>query len=94
MKDRGHDALQAGVGWNTPETVGKLCNWAELITVAEPWMADRVHPNYRDKVTLDFCVGPDRWGMAAHPELWADYIERVKRLIPEGPREGTRFFTA
>jgi hypothetical protein len=94
LKDRGHDALQAGVGWNAAETVVSLARtWAEMITVAEPWMRDLLPADVQDKVTLDFCVGPDRWGMALHPELWNDYIERINRLIPEGPRQGKRFFT-
>jgi hypothetical protein len=97
LKDWGHDAIQVGWRWNTPETVVSLArSWAELITVAEPGMKDLLPPDVHEKVTLDFCVGPDRWGMALHPELWNDYIERIKRLIPPGPRQllpsGTPFF--
>lgn len=94
LKDWGHDALQAGVGWNTAETVVALARtWAEKITVAEEWMADLLPEDVRSKVTLEFCVGPDRWGMGFIPELREIYNERIARLIPEGPRKGTHFFT-
>lgn len=93
MKDRGHDALAAGLEWNSSETLIALFGWAEKITIAEESMIDAIPESYREKVSLEFCVGPDRWGMAAHPELWNDYIERVHKLIPEGPRKGQRFFT-
>lgn len=88
LKDWGHDALQAGVGWNAAETVVSLGRtWAEVITVAEPWMKDLLPPDLQEKVTLEFCVGPDRWGYGFNPELTADYIERIKRLVPRGPRD-------
>ena len=67
-KRRGHDALQAGVDLNTPETIAMLASWADVILVAETAMSGRVPAEFAVKC-VDSGLGADRWGNPLHPEL-------------------------
>lgn len=67
-KRRGLDAVQAGVDYNTPETIAYLTRWADVVFVAEPWMIDRVPKRDRRKC-VDSGLGPDRWLNPLHPDL-------------------------
>ena len=86
LKERGHDALAAGIEWNSAETVAHLSEWAETIYVADTWMAEAVPVAHRGKVQFDFVVGPDVWGQPWAPSLMALLQPRVAALIPNVAR--------
>lgn len=79
LKNIGHDAIAVGVVWNSPETVAYLAEWADLITVAEERLVEKLPEEQRSKVTLDFVVGPDRWGVPVIKELFDGYNEAARR---------------
>ena len=85
LKAAGHDALAAGVSWNTPETIAMLSAWAEIITVGEEHLAERVPEEHRHKITLDFVVGPDVWGVPVIPQLQDKYVPAIKDKGWYGP---------
>jgi len=67
-KAAGHDALQAGVAFNPPSTLKMLTDWADVVLLAEPWIAAHLPPEAAPKLR-DAGLGPDRWHNPLHPEL-------------------------
>ena len=92
LKDRGHDALNVGLDWNTEDTVKMLLQWADVILVAEESMLSRIPEEHRPKVDTRFYAGPDQWGVHHHAGLTESFRVFLKEHIPFGPREGQRFF--
>lgn len=54
-----HDVLALGVDVNTSETVTLLCEWAEIILIAEPFMRKKLPVKYHKKIDSKFTIGPD-----------------------------------
>lgn len=67
-KGMGHDALQAGIAFNPPATLKMLVDWADVVLLAEPWIAAHLPPEAEPKLR-DTGLGPDRWQNPLHPEL-------------------------
>ena len=85
LKAAGHDAVAAGLLWNSAETIALLSEWSEVITVAEERLAEKVPSDHRSKVTLDFVVGPDVWGVPIVGELAEKYTPIIKEKGWYGP---------
>lgn len=79
LKNCGHDAVPVGTLWNSAGLIDLLSDWAELITVAEAEMVSAIPTRNQEKVTEDFVVGPDRWGINLAPELVNTYANAMLR---------------
>lgn len=67
-KPRGFENVIAIGAENTgKETLQMLCDWADIILVAEPRYADLL-PD-KSKVSQDFTIGPDTFGNPINSEL-------------------------
>lgn len=54
-----HEALAIGVDINTTDTIILLCNWADVILLAEPQMKKKIPTRFQHKVDDRFTIGPD-----------------------------------
>ena len=83
LKAVGVDALAAGVGANSAETLDMLYRWADKVIVMHDLLLPCVPEAYKEKVML--CnVGEDRWQNPYHPELQ----QLVHAMIVVGPANG------
>ncbi len=75
LKDHGHDAIPAGLNYNSPETIKILCGWADVIILMDSSLLHLVPKNKatRDKLKI-WHVGPDVWNTNSAPELWNKVI--------------------
>ena len=76
LKRYGHDVLVAGVGYNSPETIKMLADWAEKIVVLQKELVQLVPLESRPKVVLAD-IGPDVWTSSADQDL----RNRVKVIV-------------
>jgi hypothetical protein len=76
LKQHGHDVLVVGLGYNDPETVKMLVDWADKVVVLQKELLKLVPPEGRDKVVIAD-VGPDVWDGAYDPDLQ----NRVKVIV-------------
>lgn len=76
LKRYGHDVLVAGLGYNDPETIRMLVDWAEKIVVLQKELLELVPPEALEKVVVAD-VGPDVWA-GAHDK---DLVNRVKVIV-------------
>jgi hypothetical protein len=70
LKKYGHDVLCAGLGYNSPETIQMLTDWADRIVVMQKELTDFVPMNGRSKMILAD-LGPDIWANSSDPDLVA-----------------------
>jgi predicted protein tyrosine phosphatase len=63
------DALVVSWEWNSQETIGMLCTWADRVVVMENAFQRHVPAGFREK-TRTCEVGPDRFGSPFNKELW------------------------
>lgn len=91
LKAAGQDAIAAGVLWNEPETIAMLAAWADVITVAEARLSEKVPESQRHKITLDFEVGPDVWGVHLIGDLRERYVPIIKEKGFYGPKVRLRY---
>lgn len=68
LKTYGHDVLNAGLGYNSPETIQMLTDWADRIVVMQKELADLVPMSGRSKMVIAD-LGPDVWDNSADPDL-------------------------
>lgn len=70
------------VGWQTAgaELVRLLGDWADVVLVAEPYMAGHLPPDLRHKVAV-VDVGPDTYHQPYHNDL----VAKVRALLPAIP---------
>jgi hypothetical protein len=68
LKKRGYEVLTAGVEHNEPDTLNTLCDWADIIFVAQREYASLL-PGFGHKVNFKFAVGIDDWDISDHPDL-------------------------
>lgn len=84
LKHHGFDALVVGLGYNKPETVRMLTDWADKIVVMQKELVDFVPMPDREKVVVAD-VGPDVWKNSADPDL----RNRVKVIVDSWLKNGT-----
>lgn len=53
----------------TPELLMLLCEWADIILIAEGKMAEFLPEQFRSKIEPRFEIGRDRWGAWAASEM-------------------------
>ena len=76
LKKYGHDVLVVGLGYNSPDTVKMLTDWADKIVVMQKELSDLVPADAKDKVVFAD-VGPDVWQDPSN----ADLRNRVKVIV-------------
>lgn len=86
LKEEGFDVIQAGLGSNSRDTVGRLMSWADRIVVMDEKLMTDVPPGVLKKTTLAD-VGPDVWGSPTDPDLW----NRVLVMVEEWKKSGWKF---
>lgn len=65
-----NNVLAVGHQTTSAETLRMLCEWADIILLAEPHMLEHLPlEGLWPKVEHRFTIGPDVWGKAFHPEL-------------------------
>lgn len=73
------EAIAVGRLQVSKDTMNMLTEWADRIIIMQPHMIESISENHHDKVTV--CdVGPDRWGVSIHPELWMHIVTFVPNL--------------
>jgi galactitol-specific phosphotransferase system IIB component len=81
LNRRGYENVIAiGVNTTTQETLGMLCEWADLILVAEPMMLYQLPEVGHRKVSRLFTIGPDLWADPFNQELKDIVIEQIEKL--------------
>ncbi len=77
-----HDAIAASWRWNTPETLEGFCEWADMIVVMEPYMEEKLPPEYLHR--SEVCdVGPDLYRHALDDSLIEKCIDWcMKEVLP------------
>lgn len=81
---RGHEALNAGVLKATPETLKLLCDWANLVLVAEEWMIDKLDTT---KPIINLDLGPDIWRTRVNDDLLKTVQKALKKVRKNGAGE-------
>lgn len=82
LKTYGHDVLVAGLGYNAPETIQMLSDWADRIVVMQQELAQLVPMSGRGKMVIAD-VGPDVWENSADPDL----VARCRVIADEWARK-------
>lgn len=77
--DRKQEAIAAGRLHLSVETMSMLCEWADVIVLMEPHMVSSIPTMQMHKIVV-MDVGPDRWGVYVHPELWKAVTEGTEAL--------------
>ncbi len=67
------DTLQAGVDFNSPETLSMLYAWADKIYIVEDVFWNNIPEEFKAKTEL-INIGPDVWGNCMNPELQSKVI--------------------
>ena len=81
LKERyGFDAIACGWMWNTHETIGMLCEWADAVIILQDEFKQHVPKKYHAKLSL-LDVGPDRWFNSLHPELLGILDDMIQRAF-------------
>ena len=83
LKRHGHDVLNAGLGYNSEETIAMLGRWADKIVVMQKELLPYVPEEFREKSVLAD-VGPDVWKSSSDRDLQA----RVKVIADEWEKTG------
>lgn len=76
----GHDVLACGLEYNSESTLRMLFAWADLIIVMHDVLVPLIPVKYEVKAVL-FDVGPDKWGIALHPELIEICLNGIESFI-------------
>lgn len=63
-----------------PETLRMLCNWADMILLAEPWYIDSLPKGIYKKINKKFTIGEDIWSNPLNYRLH-DIINKQLDLI-------------
>jgi predicted protein tyrosine phosphatase len=79
----GHDALNAGLGYNSEETIRMLGDWADRIVVMQKELLPLVPRELRSK-TVVADVGPDIWKNSSDPDL----VRRSALIASQWAQEG------
>jgi hypothetical protein len=85
LKKYGHDVLVGGLGYNSPEAIEMLTDWADRIVVMQQELAPLVPPNGRGKMVIAD-IGPDVWEHSSDPDL----IARCRVIANEWARKDWR----
>jgi protein-tyrosine-phosphatase len=83
LKKYGHDVLCAGLGYNSPETIQMLTDWADRIVVMQEELAPLVPMSGRSKMVVAD-IGPDVWEHSSDPDL----IARCRVIGMEWAKKG------
>jgi len=83
LKKHGHDVLVVGLGYNSPETVSLLGEWADTIVVLQKELLELVPSEFRHKVVLAD-IGPDIWSDPSNRDL----KNRVKVIVDAWAKAG------
>ena len=75
-KKHGADAIAAGLVTSSPDTIGMLCIWADLVVVTDKKLMPLVPPGYEEKLLL-WDVGTDRWFKGFDEGLLNKYKEYI-----------------
>jgi protein-tyrosine-phosphatase len=85
LKRYGHDVLAAGLGYNAPETIQMLTDWADRIVVMQKELVQLVPMSGRGKMVVAD-VGPDVWTNSSDPDL----VARVRVIAQEWAKKDWR----
>ena len=83
LKRYGDDVIVAGLGYNAPETIHMLTEWADKIVVLQSELVDLVPADSREKVVVGD-VGPDVWQDPSNLDL----VARVKVIVDSWKKKG------
>ena len=78
------NVIAIGVNNTTQETLKMLCEWADLILIAEPMMIYQLPEFGYNKVDPNFTIGPDHWHDPFNEDLKAIVIEQIDKLNLKG----------
>ena len=85
LKTYGHDVLNAGLGYNSEETIHMVGDWADRIVVMQKELLPLVPRELRSK-TVVADVGPDVWEKLRSSD--PDLKQRVKVIAEQWAAQG------
>lgn len=74
-----HNAVALSIEKNTPEPLGIMCEWADLILVVTASIRPQIPEKYHHKTKVAE-VGPDVFGNSRHPALKKLVIGALKSV--------------
>ena len=79
---KGHEAIPVGRLRVSKETLNLLCAWADTIVIMQKHMEESIDPQFTGKLRC-VDVGPDRFGVAIHPEMFEMAKQGADWLLKE-----------
>lgn len=81
MELKGHEAINAGVKYHSPETLKMLAEWAELILVPEAWIKEELESMGITTRIIDLQIGPDIWKTKVTQDLMKVTQKKIKKHV-------------